>query len=332
MPWVVGIDEAGYGPNLGPLVQAAAELWVSPEDLAGWVSYVRCVRRCGEPEDARLLIDDSKKVHQGPNKLARLERTVMPLKNASIVMPEEPRTMSFQRFLSLWSCKPHEEVSDVGLGREPWYDPDFSLPAEWDTTDHEACLGSICGFAWIHGTFAVNHRFTTAAEVNRCITATGTKATATANGLISLMRDAVKCGYIGLSDSRDSPVIIYCDKQGGRHYYAPLLQEAFPAGWVVAEREGPAESRYRVMNLDRDVTVIFRPKADADSISVALASMTAKYLREICMRQFNAFWAKHVPGLKPTAGYPLDAKRFFKEIEPAMQALGIPKDVVWRNR
>ena len=32
------------------------------------------------------------------------------------------------------------------------------------------------------------------------------------------------------------------------------------------------------------------------------------------MRQFNRFWAKHVPGIAPTAVYPVDAKRFFAEI------------------
>jgi hypothetical protein len=48
------------------------------------------------------------------------------------------------------------------------------------------------------------------------------------------------------------------------------------------------------------------------------------------MRQFNAFWAKHVPGIKPTAGYPADAKRFYREIEPAMKKLGIAKEAVWR--
>ena len=32
MPWVIGIDEAGYGPNLGPLVQAAAAIWMPPDD------------------------------------------------------------------------------------------------------------------------------------------------------------------------------------------------------------------------------------------------------------------------------------------------------------
>src|SRR5947208_1634913 len=36
MPWVVGIDEAGYGPNLGPLVQAAVALRLPDGDEAGW--------------------------------------------------------------------------------------------------------------------------------------------------------------------------------------------------------------------------------------------------------------------------------------------------------
>ena len=39
---------------------------------------------------------------------------------------------------------------------------------------------------------------------------------------------------------------------------------------------------------------------------MALASMLAKYLREVFMRQFNRFWLGHVDGLKPTAGYPGD--------------------------
>jgi len=30
--WVVGIDEAGYGPNLGPLVQAAVALYLPDDD------------------------------------------------------------------------------------------------------------------------------------------------------------------------------------------------------------------------------------------------------------------------------------------------------------
>jgi hypothetical protein len=50
------------------------------------------------------------------------------------------------------------------------------------------------------------------------------------------------------------------------------------------------------------------------------------------MRQFNRFWAKHVPGIQPTAGYPGDAKRFFDEIKPAMAKLGLTDDEVWRKR
>jgi hypothetical protein len=128
------------------------------------------------------------------------------------------------------------------------------------------------------------------------------------------------------------PVVYLCDKHGGRNYYAGMLQAAFPDGWIVPERESAEESRYRVELLDRPVTVTFRPRADGDSVAVAMASMLCKYLRELCMLQFNRFWARHVPGIRPTAGYPGDAKRFFDEIRPAMAKLGLAEDQVWRKR
>ncbi len=62
MPWVVGIDEAGYGPNLGPMVQAAVALHLPDDDPAGWETLKATVRRAHEPDDGRLLVDDSKKV------------------------------------------------------------------------------------------------------------------------------------------------------------------------------------------------------------------------------------------------------------------------------
>ena len=65
---------------------------------------------------------------------------------------------------------------------------------------------------------------------------------------------------------------------------------------------------------------------------MALASMVSKYLREVLMLEFNRFWQTQVPGLKPTAGYPSDAGRFFKAIRPALQRLGITETAVWRKR
>ena len=76
MPWVVGIDEAGYGPNLGPLVQAAVALHLPDDDPAGWETLKPVVRRCARRPTAGLLIDDSKKVYTRGG-LEALERGVL---------------------------------------------------------------------------------------------------------------------------------------------------------------------------------------------------------------------------------------------------------------
>ena len=41
MPYLLGTDEAGYGPNLGPLV-ISASLWEVPEGVRGDDLYERC--------------------------------------------------------------------------------------------------------------------------------------------------------------------------------------------------------------------------------------------------------------------------------------------------
>ena len=60
--------------------------------------------------------------------------------------------------------------------------------------------------------------------------------------------------------------------------------------------------------------------------------MLSKYLRELAMQAFNHFWVAQIPGLKATAGYPTDARRFKQEIEPIQRALQIDDRLVWRLR
>ena len=79
MPWMVGIDEAGYGPNLGPLVMTAVACRV-PEKLAGanlWQVLRGAVRRRKEENDGRLLIEDSKVVYSTTRGLLDLETGVL---------------------------------------------------------------------------------------------------------------------------------------------------------------------------------------------------------------------------------------------------------------
>src|SRR5262249_32910201 len=122
-----------------------------------------------------------------------------------------------------------------------------------------------------------------------------------------------------------------CDKHGGRDKYAGVLLHIFPDAELKVLKEGRAESRYRLVVEDRPIEFRFQAKGER-FLPAALASMTAKYLRELAMAAFNAYWVKQIPGLKPTAGYPLDAARFRREIDSALVPLGIVEDHLWRQR
>lgn len=68
----------------------------------------------------------------------------------------------------------------------------------------------------------------------------------------------------------------------------------------------------------------FLVKGDQQHHFIAAASCFAKLRREIAMERFNAWWKTKVPDLKPTAGYWVDGQRFINNIEFCREQLKLP--------
>jgi ribonuclease HII len=310
MHCIIGIDEAGYGPNLGPFVMSAVAATV-PEDGDLWEFWKATVRRAGERDDGRLLVADSKIVHAGSNLLG-LELGVRALLGP---YPAE-RTVSLAHFLE-W-CG----IERDPLAAEVWYAGDTPLPTAALPDALQAAAQTCCLPA---AALRLRSVIVCPAEFNELIDHHGSKGAVLGHALARLLAWQPEPDVT-------VPLCYFIDKHGGRNFYASMLQQAIGDGMVVAETEGAQCSKYRVLGIERDLRLTFQPRADQEHFCVALASMVSKYLRELLMSEFNRFWLGKVPGLKPTAGYPGDAGRFYAAIRPVVQQMGISERALWRCR
>ena len=76
---LIGTDEAGYGPNLGPLV-VSATAWELPAGVAAsdlWREFDRVICNSRRSADKRLFVADSKAVYSPGNGLEDLEVPVL---------------------------------------------------------------------------------------------------------------------------------------------------------------------------------------------------------------------------------------------------------------
>ena len=118
---------------------------------------------------------------------------------------------------------------------------------------------------------------------------------------------------------------IVIDRQGGRMFYRDWIIECLPNAQVQILGENERISRYQVQD-DRGALVLsFETGAETRHLPVALASMVAKYTRELAMIRLNRFFAERLPELKPTAGYVQDGRRFIKEVKPVVESLELDR-------
>jgi len=148
-----------------------------------------------------------------------------------------------------------------------------------------------------------------------------------------LFRETMRVVRAALADLPPrEPVDLLCDKHGARNSYGGLLMAELGPINMVTERETRAQSSYRLEVDGRPMQVRFLAKADALDAPVALASMTAKYVRELFMEAFNDFFAARREGLRRTAGYTVDGRRFLGDIGDLLQDLQLDADTLTRDR
>mgnify|MGYP002624099614 CR=1 FL=1 len=315
MGLVIGMDEAGYGPRLGPLV-VTATVWEVPGDPRK-VDLWRLLESVVTPKPARdehrLHLADSKQVYNAGKGLAALERTVL----AALELCES-RPQSFREL-----CGVLAPDAVCELNAEPWFDDaDLPLPhgsssqptgntaADWK----DCCCRHGIQLRAIRSDVVLTERF------NRLTRDCGTKGAALSTTTFRLLRS--------VWDPDDpQPVLVVGDKHGGRNRYDQLLDDVLDGQMIFRRQESTPLSVYQVKSTE----LRFQAKGESQ-LPVALASMVCKYIRELAMTLFNRFWNSHLPELKPTEGYTTDANRYRSEIAGAQANLGISNDLLWRMR
>ena len=322
---VAGIDEAGFGPLLGPLVVTTAAVSLPDHNLADdiWKLLAPAATNKRSRRQQAVLIADSKHVFQRgrADALAPLERGVL-----TMLATRGVRPASLRELLKVVAPRSLETID-----RYPWYaGADLALPRCADPTDITLTGNALASAMKAAGIVlsALRSEVVFAGEYNRIVAATRNKSVTLFDinsRLLYYLWPKLWANGAGLAR-------IYADRLGGRtHYLTPLKRVLENCEFTVLD-ESETESGYRIADGPRTAELFYGVKFDKQHLPVAFASMVSKYLRELCMELINTWWAQHVPDLAPTAGYYTDGKRFLGEIAPAVASLGVDMTLFERSR
>jgi hypothetical protein len=323
---LAGIDEAGYGPMLGPLTVGLSVFRVpdQPEGTPPNLWTLLSTGLCREPgrggkADAkgRLAIADSKQLKLSnsvttTHPLVHLERGVLGMLrlrtpgDGAAESNNSPATDA-ELFAALGTTLPAHACYGGAAVPIPLSGSAFSIGIGANVAARAMVEHSV-------ELLALRCRAVGEDEFNRIVREKNNKAATSAGAIAEHLRHvweryadpAMAGGKLG----------IVCDRLGGRACYADFLKWALRCEVEIVE-ESETRSKYVLTDGPRRAGVAFLVEGESAHLPVALASMAAKLVRELAMHRFNRHWSG-MASLKPTAGYAQDARRWLDDAAPIL--------------
>ena len=307
--YLIATDEAGYGPKLGPLV-IVGTVWKLPATRPGPEGmeqpmedpFATLATPC-QIGDRSLAVDDSKKVFRQGDGLEALHAIVSAgLLWCGVTQRAFPDVMAYLCPADL-----------PAISRTPWLVLKESIPpAPSPVTGALIDHWSQSGVRLVD----IKARVIPARTFNESCQSGLNKADLLSDSTLGLVRNLVET----LPEAAPQ-VAVHCDRHGGRRYYAGPLSHHFPESMLQVCDETKLRSVYRLDHQGIQMDVQFTVKGDQFA-PVAFSSLVAKYLRELFMESINEYFAdrcreSELP--KRTAGYPVDADRFLREVASIRQ-------------
>lgn len=316
---LVGIDEAGFGPILGPLVVSSSAFALPHHLLTSdlWQVLRKSLSDRRKRLAGRLLVTDSKKAYSRSLGIKHLERTVL---TALKCLGQEPATLG--ALLEMLSPRFLERLGDY-----PWYQGAGMRALSADIADKEIASTVLTNDLASNGIELLELRSCCldVAYYNKMVAAVKNKADVLFTATSSLIKNAFD-GFAG------DDLQIMVDRQGGRVHYRKNLQRMFANMELRILRESPATSSYELQADGKRMRVHFVVGADKRFLPVSLASMVSKYLRELLIGNINHYFAGFDAGLRPTAGYWKDGLRFIEEIKVNLPHVKFDSNQLVRSR
>src|SRR5262249_6720850 len=225
MALLIGMDEAGYGPNLGPLV-ISATAWEVPGDprrIDLWEKFAGIVVQTAPANGEHIQIADSKIVYSPARGLDNLESGVLHALalwdkgNHTSAGTGAATAITYRSLLRRLAIRPPEDID-----QEPWFaGADHPLPTSgdgalgqvwlWRCQSHKIRLPAVCSDVVLTGRFNGETR----------------RHDSKGRALSEMSMNVLRHIWQAVDGDNHDKALIIADKHGGRNRYHEFLPRVF---------------------------------------------------------------------------------------------------------